>query len=207
VSGPVWVATDPAELAARLAAELGDGWSWVRGTPGGNGDGAEIRGPQGSRFALAILNGRLYVKGRQPIGCLGPTVLDPHRAYITMTLAKTPRQLAADIRRRLLPEYLDAVPLAQERAAAWREGQVAAERLRAHARRELSRVGGLWESRAGDLHPGRIGCLSPDGPSVTLDRVDAHQGDPKITVSCPREIAPALLTAIADVLERHARWR
>jgi hypothetical protein len=117
------------ELAARIAAELGEGW---RAVPDRHEqqDRFELHARAGERIRVVADGSRLTAYGlHEPVGRCYPSQLCLTPRTITFTADKTAHQMAADIRRRLIPNVQE---VHREMTA-----RRAARSRRLEARREL----------------------------------------------------------------------
>lgn len=137
------------EWAVRIAAELGKGW---RAMGDGNDRGGQreawLHGPRqavlhahGSDSGRDRNGKRLHIEGVLLYGLTKHGDYNAKHHEMSVTAAKTPRQIAAEIQRRLLPEYLPYLATVQQRKV---------EHDADVARREalLVRLTALWGDRA-----------------------------------------------------------
>lgn len=116
-------------LAEAIAAELGDGWT---ARPGSHGQANrfELHAPTGERIRVVAEHPRFTAYGlHDPVGRWYPSQLCLTAKTITFAATKSAREMAADIRRRLIPNVREV-----HRAMTAR--QVARDR-RIRARRDL----------------------------------------------------------------------
>ena len=104
---------------APIAEALGDGWSV--GTHPDSYRG-ELAGPDGMKIWARTENYRAASRGRLFFSGSYDGLYDHawqlDRTEISVTTTKTPRQVAADLKRRLLPKYREGLAIARERQAA-----------------------------------------------------------------------------------------
>lgn len=107
------------ELAKQIADELGDEWT-ARGGHQNSGEDAFLSGPDGVELHVREPSWPSSMKGRLRISGSFPQELRNHdrgadKHSITVALSKPPRRIAADIRRRLLPDHEAALKRVRER--------------------------------------------------------------------------------------------
>jgi len=117
---------------------------------------ADLRNKKGDE-GLRIINGgygnqnRLVIRGHYPSDYKGRQHISGSDNAPTVTIAegKTPEAIVTDIKRRLLPAYVETLAKVRERNARWKEEEEAKERaLRSLARalhvRDLRMTGQEW---------------------------------------------------------------
>jgi len=154
---------------APIAEALGDGWS-VSDTQ--DSHRGQLAGPDGMRIWVRTESWRTSARGRLFLSGSFDGLHDHtwklDRTEISVTLGKTPRQVAADIRRRLLPTYREALDIARQRKADHDAAEAARDALGA----EICAALGPGAENSGTGHHGHR-----DHVHVRLgrygDRVDA----------------------------------
>lgn len=150
---------DVADLAAKLAAELGEGWRSAEGYHAANHD-ARLFGPDGEELHVVIsgrYSWRRCAPGRVVLSSTMDRELAAHVRYneqsrheITLSPSKTPGQIAREVQRRLLPDYRRVLTLARERKARHDEANATAAALLA----EIDAALGIGSHRQPRGHSG-----------------------------------------------------
>ena len=111
------MANDVATLTQNVAKEMGEGWAYIVPEPGNESTRhASMSGPNGQEVYFNNSRSgkdRVYVSGTFPQGQSLP--YNETRPSITMDGNKPAAKMAADIKRRLLPEYQRILALVIER--------------------------------------------------------------------------------------------
>ena len=134
------------EMARQIAPLLGEGWEYIRG---GGGWLARIAGPNGALIVLAGWDAYSpkSKQGRYAIWGEYPPRTNCSRVEITVKASKTPEQVAGEIARRFMPEYLRLYAKAAVRLQD--EKEAAREVILAPLRRVAEAVGATVEDGHG----------------------------------------------------------
>lgn len=185
------------EWAVRIAAELGKDWRALGDSnDSGSRQEAWLHGPRqavlyahGSDYGRDRNGKRLYIDGvlRGGLAKHGNYIAKRHE--ISVTAAKTPRQIAAEIQRRLLPEYLEYLATVQQR-------KVESDAADAKCEDLLARLAAPWGERS---------RRTPHAPNTLYLYGDAVKGEARVlsdTVKFKAEMPHAQAEALTEFLRR-----
>jgi hypothetical protein len=189
---------DFAAALAPIAEALGDGWSAV--DSGDNYRGI-LAGPDGMRIWVrtensAAARGRLFFSGSYE--GLYDHVWQLDRTEISVTVSKTPAQVAADIKRRLIPKYREGIAEARRRKATHDAEEAERDALGA----EITAALGPGAENSGTGHHGHRNHVHVHfgryGAPVDA-RFEVPTGDygVKVEITVSKDLAVKLAAAIA----------
>ncbi|MEO6085697.1 MAG: hypothetical protein ABIQ18_21525 [Umezawaea sp.] len=177
-----------------VAVELGDGWTAKAGYWGNNED-AHLHGPDGVCLHVSYnhYNSKTQMSISGDLGALGKfKPYDAETGSINVSLKKTPKQIAGDVTRRLLPIAVPTFAGALERKRASDTDESRRAALAEEIRAALG--SGATVSKRGD-HEVNLGSY---GSSVRVE-VDPRYGSVKFKVELPPELAVLLAKAISEL--------
>lgn len=184
-------------LTRQVADALGFEWAYREQTEFRHWQ--SIDGPEGAAIDLRIDKGRLRIGGQNPEAIHnhdgGGDWWPPDRVVIGCAATKTPGQIASDIRRRLLPEYLPA----------YRESLADRERYREYLKTRNALLEELVAIVPGTVSRHGKGDLSYNGPTQVHGNFEVRMGVNRSTPTVALDLSGVPIGLAKEILGMLAR--